>query len=435
MTTSTFAEGTVARPAGWELDRARRRTTLAVLVAVYAICFGQRQLFSILAESIKRELGLSDTTVGLLGGAAFAVVHALAGVPIAGLTRRMTRRGLLLVGLVAWTSLTTLTGLAGSVLMLALLRAGLGISQAACVPPSHSLIADRYPLGRRATAISIYSLGIPIGTLIAFVAGGWLDDRFGWRATFLVAGVPGILLAILVVLLVEERPLESDRGRATLPPTTTAAALRVLLRVPSFRGVCVAGSLRSFAVMGVSTFIASYFVRMHGWHSGKAGLWLGLVGGVGGGVGTYAGGALADALSARAGRHWNLWLPALGTLLSLVPLTLALTARSAHTALLFYFPYVLTATLYIGPTFSVGQAVAPAALRTVSAAAMMSFVNLVGFGLGPQAVGLTSDLLRGTFGDASIRYALLGCAAGSSLWAALQYFRTGRSYARDVLES
>ena len=174
-----------------------RNYALGILVIVYTFNFIDRNILSILLQSIKTDLNLSDTSLGLLSGFAFAAFYATLGIPIAKYADRGNRRNLISLSLAIWSLMTALSGLAQNFLHLLLARIGVGIGEAGCSPPAHSMISDYFPANKRSTALGIYSLGIPFGIMFGLFAGGWIDEMFGWRAAFFIVGVPGILIAVL----------------------------------------------------------------------------------------------------------------------------------------------------------------------------------------------------------------------------------------------
>jgi predicted MFS family arabinose efflux permease len=195
---------------------AARQYALGVLVVVYTFNFIDRQILSILLEPIKAELGLSDGQLGLLAGFAFAAFYATLGIPIARYADRSNRRTLIAAALAIWSGMTALSGLAQNFWQLLVARIGVGVGEAGCSPPAHSMLADYYPATQRATALGIYSLGIPVGIMFGFVAGGWMNEFFGWRAAFFVVGIPGVLLAVLVRFTVQEPERGMSEGRSII---------------------------------------------------------------------------------------------------------------------------------------------------------------------------------------------------------------------------
>ena len=418
-----------------------RRYVLGLLVTVYVFNFIDRQILSILVESIRRDIGLSDTQIGFLTGIAFAAVYTTAGIPIARLADRSVRRSIIAAGLAAWSGMTALTGLARSFPELALARFGVGLGEAACSPPAHSLLSDYFPPERRGTALSIYSLGIPIGVMIGFIAGGWINEIFGWRQAFFAVGVPGLILAVVVRLTLRE-PQRGAADRPTgAPPSPVPAeslgeVLRFMGRLRAFRHMALAAALHAFYGYGAGAFLAPFFIRIHGMSSGEVGTWLGLISGLVGGVGTFLGGTLGDRLSARHGdARWYMWVPALSTLGS-VPFAFFLYLwPEPRTALLLFMPAALAGPMYLGSTFAMTQGLARPHMRAMAAAILMFVINMIGLGLGPQVVGLASDLLAPRLGVASLRWALLGVVVPLSLWSALHYLLAARTLRQELAAS
>ena len=183
-----------------------RHYALGILVVVYTFNFIDRQILSILLEPVKADLGLSDTAMGMLTGFAFAMFYATLGIPIARYADRSNRRNLIALALGIWSFFTALSGVAQNFWHLLAARIGVGVGEAGCSPPAHSMIADYYPAEQRATALGIYSLGIPIGIMFGLFAGGWINEFFGWRMAFFVVGLPGIILALVVRFTLAEPP-------------------------------------------------------------------------------------------------------------------------------------------------------------------------------------------------------------------------------------
>ena len=231
------------------LSRTYRSYALALLVVVNVFNYLDRQILSILLESIKRDLQLSDTALGFLTGIAFALFYTFAGIPIARWADRGLRRTIMALGLAVWSGMTTLTGLAQSFTQLALARIGVGVGEAACSPPAHSLLSDYFPPERRGTALSIFSLGVPIGIMIGYLSGGWINQYFGWRTAFFVVGLPGLLLAVVVRLTLREPPRGHSESLQTSTSVTPADSfpdvLRFMWRLRSFRHLSLAAALHA----------------------------------------------------------------------------------------------------------------------------------------------------------------------------------------------
>jgi MFS family permease len=394
--------------------------------------FLDRQVVAILLQAIKRDLGLSDTQLGAFSGIAFAFLYSTLGIPIARWADRGVRRSIIALALFVWSGMTALQGLAPSFLWLLAARVGVGIGEAGCSPPAHSMISDLFEPRRRATALSIYALGIPIGGAIGLAGGGWLRESFDWRTALMIVGLPGLALALLVQFTLRE-PTRGwwEGGRAHGAPPSLGEVAAVLRRSRAFLHMAIAGALHALYGYGAAAFNPAFFERVHGLAPLEIGYWLGAIAATTGVLGTFLGGWLTDRVSGRDPR-WYAWLPGWGTLIGVPFVFVFYLWPDGHGALaLAALPAVLGG-LYLGPTFAITQALVPPHMRAQAAAVMLLILNLVGMGLGPQLVGVLSDLLAPRFGEESIRWALLGCVAVGALWATLHYGLAARTLRADL---
>lgn len=395
---------------------------LFILLCVYAFNFVDRYIFAILLEDIKTEFGASDTVMGLLGGFAFAMIYATAGIPIARLADRGPRRTIIAVGLSFWSLMTTFCGMAQNIVQLALARIGVGLGEAAGSPPAHSLISDYFPLEKRATALSVYNMGISVGIMAGFIVGGWMSQKYGWRSAFFVCGIPGVGLAILLRTTVKEPPRGySDAGTSDTSHHTLPEVIRHLKSLRSFPFFALAAAMSAFASYGFDLWSAAFLIRVHQMNTGEVGTWLGVMSGIAG-LGFVAGGYWAD----RGGRkdlRWYAWVPAISTIISAPFILLFLLLPQERYALLSYLPAVFFWNMYLGPMIAICHRLVAARMRAVTSAILFFIINFVGLGAGPLVVGRLSDMLAGTYGDLSLRYALLLCIVGNALSAIL--FFTG----------
>lgn len=420
------------------LTRSYRRYALLVLTAVYCSSHIDRNIMGILLEPIKRDLGLSDTQLGFLSGFAFAIFYATLGMPIAMWADRGNRRNIIALAIATWSAMTALCGLAGNFWQLALARIGVGVGEAGSSPPSHSMIADLYPREERASAMAVYSLGISFGIMIGFLVGGWVAEWYGWRVAFFVVGLPGLALAALVrgTLIepprghAEIRTASASERDAPAPATPPTAAFGHMWRTRTTRHVVLGMTLAAFVGYGAVIWTPAFLMRSHGLSPGEVGTLLSFGFGIGGGLGVFTGGKLADVLARRDPR-WTLWLVAIGKC-SMVPFVLAFYAIENTTlALALYLPGIFFSSFYLGPSMALVQSLSPLRSRAMASAILLFVVNLIGLGVGPQSVGLVSDLLRGPFGDDSLRYALLGVAV-LNLWSAGHYALASRTLRDDL---
>lgn len=420
------------------LSHAYRNYALGLLVVVNVFNYLDRQILSILLEPIKRDLQLSDTALGFLTGIAFALFYTFAGIPIARWADRGMRCTIIAGGLAIWSGMTALTGLAQTFTQLTLARIGVGVGEATCSPPSHSLLSDYFPPDRRGTALSIFSLGVPIGIMVGYLVGGWINQYFGWRLAFFVVGLPGLVLALVLWLTLRE-PLRghSEGLQGSVSATQTDSLWTVfhfIWALRSFRHLSLAAALHALYGYGVLAFMPAFMMRVHGMtNTAELGLWLGLIAGVFSGIGTFLGGALSDRLAAwKNDRRWYMWLPAWATLLSIPFTCLFYLWPEGRTALLLSIPAAILGPTYIGPTMAMTQGLVKLRMRATASAILLFILNLIGLGLGPQAVGILSDLLAPTYGVESIRYALLSVVVTGSLWSAFHYFLAARTLREDL---
>ena len=409
-----------------------RNYALGVLVVVYTFNFIDRQILSILLEPIKQDLGLSDSALGMLTGFAFALFYATLGIPIARFADRSNRRNLIAWALAIWSAMTAVSGLAQNFWHLLLARIGVGVGEAGCSPPAHSMLADYFPTENRATALGIYSLGIPFGILFGFIAGGWLNEFFGWRVAFFIVGVPGLLLAILVRFTLREPPRGMAEGRvADEEQPTIMETFRFLWSKRSFRHMAVGGGLTAFVGYGVITWVPSFLIRSYGMNTGDVGTYLGLILGIPGGIGIALGGYLADRYGARDTR-WYLWIVSVALIAS-TPLFFGVyLSNTAFASLMFLILPILLGNFYQATTFSQTQGLVSLRMRSVAAAVLLFILNMIGLGAGPQAVGILSDILQPSYGDESLRYALLMLST-VQIWAAYHYYQAGKSLKDDLV--
>lgn len=403
MATTTTAAAAAARTTS-------TRLLLWTLLIVYVFNFLDRQIANILAEPIARDLGLSDTQLGLLTGLAFALFYTVLGIPLARWADRPTsnRVGLIAVALTVWSAMTALCGLAQNFAQLLLARIGVGVGEAGCTPAAHSLISDTVPAEKRSAAMAFYGLGIPIGGLLGLVIGGGLADWLGWRAAFIAVGLPGILLAVFVWLAIRD-PRLGGVARGGPPALSLGAALALLGRSPAFLLIMAASSTIAFLGYGKHVWAVIFFQRTHGLSPGETGLFYGLAVGLAGLAGTYLGGWLADRFGRRDKRH-ILTAPAVGALVAAPLLFLAYSAEDWRIALAIIVVPTLLNSFYYGPTFSAAHGLVAPQARAMASAVLLFAQNLIGLGLGPLFFGMLSDAFKAEAGAESVRWVLYGAA-------------------------
>lgn len=425
-----------------------RAYVLGALLIVYTFNFIDRVVIGIIQEPIKAEFGLSDFELGLLGGPAFAILYTLLGIPIARFAERHNRMTILAVCLGIWSAMTAACGFAINYATLFAARVGVSIGEAGCTPPANSVISDYFPSDRRASALSIYALGIPIGSMIAAVGGGWIATHVGWREAFIWLGVPGVLLAVIVKLTVKEPP----RATAKADAPSFFSAVAALAKKPTFWHVAFGSALASFVGYGVGQYLTSFMIRTHGFSLFEAATLIGVVLGLCAAIGTFTSGFLADRISKR---HPNAlsWLPALGFVIATPLYLVSFVMPNIWLAMPALMIAAITHYFYLGPMYAVTQGVVEPRMRATAVAVLLFVVNLIGYGMGPPVIGALSDFLaNGQLASAGLtteacadltgntsctaavevglRWAMMIGVCGY-LWAALHFLVSARTLRRD----
>jgi MFS family permease len=392
------SDDTVAPRASMHPSAGYSSYVLGVLFLVYVFNFIDRSVINILAPAIIKELNLSDWDIGLMNGVGFAIIYCTLGIPIARLADRRSRRNIIAICLTVWSVMTAVCGFVQNFTQLLLARIGVAVGEAGGSPPAHSIISDLFAADRRATALAVYALGIPVGNMIGNLAGGWLNETFDWRTAFIVVGTPGVLMALILRFTVTEPPRgfseQAARAREDAPPV--GFVFKALWSRKSFRYMTVGGGFHALVGYGVGPFIPTMFSRVHGLGTTEIGRALFLLG-FAGILGTLSGGYVADSLAKRDAR-WYVWLPGIATLLS-VPFSVAFYLLPEPT-IAFWVAAVpsFLGAYYLGPTFSLAQGLVGLRMRALTASILLFILNLIGMVLGPLYVGGTSDFLHNVMG-------------------------------------
>ncbi len=397
------AAGTAARRPG---------VVLAMLILVYAFNFLDRQILSILAQPVKADLGFTDTQMGALGGLAFALFYSTMAIPLGVLADRTSRSGIIGISLVVWSMFTALCGMAGNFMQMFLFRLGVGIGEAGGVAPSHALITGSFPPERRARAISIYSLGIPLGTAAGAFFGAAIAQAVNWRVAFIVLGLAGIVAAIPFRMIVRDPPREPGEA------TPALAVFGRLARMPVFWLLAAGAALGSIPGYGLAFWIPAWLQRSLELDLVTTGRFVGAQALFAGCIGLLAGGYLADRLG-RSDRAMFGKLPAIGYALC-VPAFAAAFSTSAPMAA---FAWLLLPTafsyVWIGPVVTAVQHLVDPRDRATASACFLLLNNGVGIGLGALVIGRFSDTLTPALGEDALRVAMLWSLAGYALAAVL----------------
>jgi len=418
-------------PEAFAVSQVYSTYVLVLLFGVAVLNMLDRQILGMLVVPIKAEFGVSDTAIGFLTGPSFALFYALAGIPIARWADRGVRRSIISLGLLVWSGLTLASGMVGHFGQLVVARLGVGVGEAAGTPPSHALISDYFPPERRAFALAVFTVGASTGVAMAHLVGGWVGEIWGWRMVFVVAGVPGVLLAVLMRFTVREPP----RGRFEGNPLPRGreswlTAIGVLARIPSYRHLVASASLHSFAFSGSMIWYPPFLTRVHGLSPSEIGTSLALYSSLPAGIGIFVGGILTDRLMRRDIR----WLQGYAgiTMLAFAPFALGFLFLPGRT--LAFGCLVISAFLMGTSTPGIHvttQALAPARMRSLASAINLLLLSLVGAGLGPFFVGVMNDVLEPRLGSEAVRYTLSAVAL-TAVWSSLHNFLSARHLAHDL---
>jgi len=414
------------------ITTAARRYALVILAVVYMFNFIDRQILAILLPAIRDEFGVSDAWLGFLTGTAFAMFYIVLGIPVARYADRHNRRNLIALAVAVWSGMTALSGMAANFAQLALARIGVGIGEAGCSPPAHSMIADLYPPEKRSTAMGVYTIGISAGIMMAYLGGGWVAQNIGWREALLVVGLPGLVLAAIVRFTVTEPKRGHSEGREALGEQPSfSKTLRFLSRRPSFVHMTVAAGLSSYVGYSVISFLPSFLVRSYGMPVDEVGIYLGLIIGIVGGSGFFLGGYIADHLG-QSNHRRALSFIGVTVLLTAVPYAAMFLSDSWQIALLLFLVPAATANVYLAPVLSQAQGLVSLRMRAMASALALLIINVIGLALGPLLTGVLSDVLEAQFAEESMRYSLLIVTSIILPWAGWHYIRAGRTIDADL---
>jgi predicted MFS family arabinose efflux permease len=374
-----------------------RRWVLLLLMLIYLSNFIDRIIISVLGEAIKLDLKITDGQMGLLAGLAFAGSYGLLCLPIARLAERYRRTTVIAVAITVWSVFTALCGMAHSFGQLLLFRIGVGGGEAGYAPAAQSLISDYYPPEKRASALGVFALGVPLGTLLGALAGGYIAQHIDWRAAFLIVGAPGLVLAIVVKLFLREpRRGQSDPGAAFVPSGVVEAAppltavLKALASSPAFLLMTAGLALVSLTSFGLTQFMAPFFIRVFGFDYTQAGMALGLLGGVSAALGTAAGGALTDR-AGRKDRRWYALIGGIGALAAIPFYVIGFQQQSAAMALTVLFLGPIGLFCGQAPVYAFTHNLVAPRMRASATALVIVALTLVGAGLGPWLTGTVID--------------------------------------------
>ena len=424
-----------------------RNYLLGVLLLILATNYMDQLTLGLVLQSIKLDLDLSDTQLGFLSGIAFALFYSVAGLPIARWADRGDRVVIISVTALLWSLMVIACGLTRTFIQLVLVRVGVAVGEAGCIPPAHSLIADSFARAERPRAVGVYLLGNSLSIAVGYAFAGWVNQLYGWRTTFILLGLLGLAPAALAWLTLHEPRRSFSRmarrgasvSRDLMPPGGEVGATRqpgarevcaTLWSNATFRHLLFGFSVVYFFSTGISQWQPAFFIRSYGLETGELGTRLAVIYGAGGFAGTLLGGVLS---SRYAANNERLQLCAMAIAYCCYGLlcTLVYVVSSQHIAFVFMTLAAVLGAATSAPLFATIQTLVPPRLRAISIALVYLFANFIGLGLGPLATGVLSDLLRPAFGEESLRYALLALCPGY-VWVAWHLWRASRTVASDL---
>lgn len=420
----------------FQFSNGYRRYVLGLLLVVAIFNYADRYLLGILIPDIKADLDLSDTQIGFISGAAFTILYAFLGVPIARLADVFSRKKIIAASLAAWSVMTCLCGLAQSFVQLAVFRVLVGIGEAGCTPPSHSLISDYFKRERRTSALAVFGLGSPIGVFVGFLLGGWIVELAGWRVALVAFGAPGVIVALILYFTLRDVP----RGHSEGPESLSAATPDMpglwttfveLWAKKTFRHMILGGSMYGLIMVAVLVWIPSFFARTHGLEIGVIGTWLAFTNAVPHAVGILAGGFIADRL-AKKGLRGPILLCVFAQVVATPFYALVLLWPNPNGAFLWLIIPSLIGVMQGPVLFATIQSVSSVQTRAVAAALMILIINLISGIIGPQLVGFASDLTAVAFGAESLGYSLLAVATVCGFWSAFHFYLASRAIEGDL---
>ena len=417
-----------------------RYIVLYLLTITYILNFVDRQIIGIISPALKVDLQLTDWELGLLKGFAFAVLYSTLSLPIARLADRADRKVIVSSAVFIWSMFTFLSGLAANFIQLLLCRIGVGIGEAGGTAPSQALISDYFAENERATALSIFAFGVPIGVAMAYLLGGTIATQVSWRVALIVLGLFGIALTVLLAFVVEdprasgnttsETNQNKDINKANV--LSVKDSIKTLVQDRAFVLITAAVTLSSFVTYSIGAWIVDFFVRSHPETSLSFILVaLGLMNGLAYGLGTLLGGRIVDVLS-RTNLAFFGYAPSIAVTISVPLFVLSLWSEPTWLSLVFWTGVHLLLGIYIGPSFALVQNRSRPEMRAFAAASFFFVINLIALGLGPTYIGTLSSLLTSSQGEvSSLQWAMTSLSIPLVL-AALMFYRLGLTLKRET---
>lgn len=425
-----------------------RNYLIFILLLISAFNYVDRLALGLVLEDIKHDLQLSDTQLGFLTGLAFALFYSLMGIPLARWADRGNRVTIVTFTTVLWSIAVAFCAAASSFAQLLLIRIGIAVGEAGCLPTAHSLIADHFGRAERPRAVARYMLGVPLSVVIGYFIAGWLNELYGWRTMFIILSLPGVALALVAYLTLREPRLAKPGQEAAPelaiesgPESPDAAAFRAGFRYVvtalvsnlTFRHLLACFSVQSFFSYGILQWKPAFFIRSHGLDTGELGTWFTLIYGVGGLIGTLAGGEWATRFAARDERFQLKTIALLYCGFAIVSIGIYVSTSHYVAFALMAMSSVFASAAAV-PMFAILQTLVAERMRATSIATIYLFANLIGMGLGPLVAGALSDALRPAFGEESLKYSLIALSPGY-FWGAWHVWRARRTVVEDLAKT
>lgn len=426
-----------APQAGYGTSRRDRRAwwALAVITLVYAMNIADRFVLSTLIEPIKAEFQLSDASVGFLTGVALAIFYTAAGLPLGALADRVNRRNMIMWALAIWSLFTAFCGMAQNFWQLLVARIGVGVGEAGGTPPSHSILADYFKPSQRIVAMSIFTLGIAIGSAIGGIGGGMLAEKFGWRHGLVVFAFASLPILLLMLTVREPRRGASDVAAPKEGAPTVRETLGFIRSQRALMHVLAGATIATFSGMGLIWWTPAFLARSHGFSVGDAGFEVGMMSGLGGGAALVAATLITFKLS-RMAPKWQCHFLATVTLLITIPGVLAHLVGDTGTSLLLLWLFIPFANVYVGPTLALLQNLVRPDMRGVTVAVLLFTANIANLAIAPQLIGLASDFIATRIADPSQSLSIALAISGlTGIWAALHFWAAIRSLPGDLVRA
>ncbi|MFY9688610.1 MAG: MFS transporter [Candidatus Acidiferrales bacterium] len=402
---------------------------LVMLTLIYSLNFLDRTVITILIDPIKHTYHLSDKVMGFISGFGFVIMYSILAAPVARWADRGNRRSIITWGLVIWSGMTALAGVARNALQLTLSRVGVGVGEAAGTAPSASMISDLFPRERRSTAMSVYQLGPVIGGFLGAFIGGWVNQYYGWHHAFLVAGIPGIIVAVIFRLTVKEPARgSSEQKKVSTLQQNLRETFRFMWRQRCYMLILVGFCFTTFTQFGFGTWAAPFLGRIHHLNTAQIGTYIGTVRAGAGLIGTLGGGYLSDWAATHWDIRWKIYVSGICSILAFPGVLLFVFSQSLFWCIVGFTIVSMMSPVHVGPIVAASHSTVKVGMRAFSTSVIYLISELIGLGLGPFLIGVFDDHYGSRFGVDVIRYsmstaAITTCVGGAIFLIAAQYFQ------------